>query len=58
MIREQLCVARHQFDFLIYTDINLSKVVLIKVALKHLTTLQDILFLQLTLRAKDIPRRI
>ena len=58
MVGEQLGVARHQFDFLVYADINLRKVVLIEVALQHLTTLQDILFLQLTLRTKDIPGRI
>ena len=55
---QQFSRLRVQFDLLVNTDIDLREVVLVEVALQHLTILQDALLLQLALRTEHEPSGI
>lgn len=52
---EDACRLGVELDFLVDTDVNLGKVVLVEVGLQHLAILHDMLFLEFLLGAEDKP---
>ena len=55
MSRQQPGALAVKFDFLVDTDVNLRKVVLVERTLQYLSTVEDVLCLQFTLRTEHIP---
>ena len=55
---QDLCRTAVKLDFLIDTDINLRKVLLVEARLQHLAVNENLLFLQLVLCPKDEPGRV